>query len=189
VPASPFVHITGGDASFTCSLNGEPMAGYAYAETMLVSFGASGGNWYVVELASYLTPASEDTQTRTVLKQSADSIIFNPDWLAMQSKIIAAATQTNLQTAQGNMQAIKETNERMAQWSKNMQQQTDSFNDILNGVTLTQDPQSGAVREVPTGTGGQKWIDSQNNIGSGALSPGPDFHPLKTITRYTAPQN
>lgn len=179
-PAPAFAHTTGGDANFTRTVNGQPMAGFAYAETMLVSFGQA-GNWYVVGLASFLCPAAQADATRALLKHSADSIVFNPEWLAMQAKIISRATHVNQQTAQGNMKAIEETNARMRQWSKNMAGQTAGFNDVLLGVTLTRDPATGAIQEVPTGAGGPKWKDGQGHIVDSAMAPGEGFHPLTTI--------
>jgi hypothetical protein len=62
-------------------------------------------------------------------------------------------------------------------------QENDNFNDVINGVTFTRDSQTGQTREVQTLQGGQKWINGNNVVVSSALSPGPSFHQLQTISR------
>lgn len=59
--------------------------------------------------------------------------------------------------------------------------EVDDFNDILTGQTFTMDPATGKTWEVPTGPGGQKWMDGQQNVVSAAIQPGPSFHALTTI--------
>jgi len=183
-PGQGMVRVTGGETNFTCTANGQPMAGYVYAETLLVGTGGPNSKWYVVALGSYLAPAAQAEAAGDILKHSGDSIALNPEWVTMQNRLVAAATRINLQTAQHTMDDIAKTNARQAQWSKNMRQQTDNFNDILNGVTLIRDPTSGVVREVPTMGGGPIWIDPHNDVVvNSALSPGSAFHPLTPISR------
>jgi hypothetical protein len=155
------------------------MTGYVYAETMLVKFVGPTANWYVVALASYLAPVAQARTAGELLKHVADSIVLNPEWVAKQKQLVALATRINYGTAAANVQATNEMNARQEQWKKMMRGETANFNDILNGLTFTRDPTTGVEREVPTGPGGQKWIDNQNNVASGAMQPGPAYHPLE----------
>jgi hypothetical protein len=177
-----YVQATAGIANFSCTLNGKPMTGYVYAETMLVK-GAFGqpSTWYVTALGSYLAPAAQAQAASAILQYSASTLTMNPNWTAWQKYLVAMGTRINLNTAQKTKEATDAMNAREAQWRKMMAGETDDFNDILNGTTFTLDPTTGQQYEVPTGPGGQKWMDDQNHVASAAMQPGPAYHALQTI--------
>ncbi len=182
-PGQGMIRTTGGEAVFSCTLNGQQMAGYVYSETKYFGDGGPIGQWYVVALGSCLAPADQGKEAVAMLQHASESIAFNPDWLAMQEVFTRAQTQRNLSSALATIRATEAQNARAQQMMRNMEQQSDTMNDIINGVTLTRDPQSGVEREVQTGVGGPKWIDGKNNVVDSALSPGPAFHQLQTIPR------
>jgi hypothetical protein len=180
---SAYTQSTAGVANFTCVRNGVQMSGYVYAETMLVrAVWGQPSNWYVMALGSYLAPAAQEQTAAALLKHSAESIVMSPEWLETQAGLVGSATRINLGTADANAAATREMNARQEKWKKMMAGETDNFNDILNGRTFTLDPSTGKTWDVPTGTGGQKWMDNQQNVVSSAMQPGPSFHALETIS-------
>jgi hypothetical protein len=60
--------------------------------------------------------------------------------------------------------------------------QNDSFNDVINGVSLTVDPSTGQQYEVPIGTGGPQWVNGSNVVVESAMSPGAGFNQLQTVS-------
>lgn len=182
-PGQGMIRTTGGEAVFTCTLNGQPMSGYVYSETKYFGNGGPIGQWYVVALGSSISPADQGQSTVALLQHASESIRFNPEWLQMQEIFTRAQTAQNLRAAQATINATEAQSARAQQMMKNMEQQSDTMNDIINGVTLTRDPATGQQREVQTGVGGPKWIDGKNNVVDSALSPGPAFHQLQVIPR------
>jgi hypothetical protein len=178
-----YVQATGGNANFSCTVNGQPMTGYVYAETMEVK-GILGqpSNWYPTALGSYLAPAAQAQNASAILTYSTGTLVMNPDWTAWQNFLVATATRINLNTAQATKEATAQMDAREAQWRQMMAGESDDFNDILNGTTFTMNPTTGQTYEVATGTGGQKWMDDQNNVVSAAMQPGPAYQPLQTIS-------
>lgn len=175
---------TAGEATFQCTRNGEQFAGYVYAETMLVK-GAWGqpANWYVTALGSYLAPVDQAQAAGAMLAHSAGTIAMNPEWAQWQKYIVSVGTAINDGTAVKNWEANQQMMARQEQWKKMMAGEVDDFNDILNGTTFTIDPSTGQKYEVPTGPGGQKWMNDQLNVVSAAMQPGPSYRPLNTISR------
>jgi hypothetical protein len=181
--SSAFTQATGGTALFSCTRNGEPMTAYVYAETMLVRAAyLQPANWYVTGIGSYLAPAAQAQNVATILEHSAESIAMNPQWTEFQKWVVAEGTRINLQTAAANAQATKDMNARQEKWKRMMAGETDDFNDILTGQTFAVDNLTGKTYEVPTGQGGQKWMNSQQNVLSSVMQPGPDYRPLETIS-------
>jgi hypothetical protein len=148
------------------------MSGYVYAETTQVRMAGPTANWYVTALGSYLAPSAHAQSALSMLQHSAESIAFNPEWLVWQKQLVSTATRRNLNAAAANAEATRQMNARQEKWKRRMAGETDNFNDILNGTTFTRDPTSGIEREVPTGPGGQKWIDNGENVVSVAMQPG-----------------
>jgi hypothetical protein len=182
-PGQGLVRTTAGETIFSCVENGQPMAGYVYSETLLVGNPRSVANWYVVALGSFLAPVAQGEAAGAMLKRAAESIRFNPEWVQAQQQIVDAATRILHGVAQNNMRAMQEQNVHQEKIMKMQQQRVDNFNDVLLGQTFTRDPTTGVERAVPTGAGGLKWIDVKNNVVDSALSPGPAFHQLQTISR------
>lgn len=159
------------------------MTGYVYAETMQV--GAVMGqpaNWYETALGSYLAPAAQAQNAAAILTYSTGSLVMNPDWAAWQAYLVAVATRINLSTAIKNKIATEQMDERAEQWRKMMAGEVDDFNDILTGTTFAMNPATGQEVEIPTGSGGQTWMDNQNNVTSAAMQPGPAYQALQPIS-------
>jgi hypothetical protein len=178
------VRVTAGAAGFGCTLNSQEMIGYIYSETLFVG-GAwpSASNWYVIALASFLSPASQAEVVGAMLKHSGESIALNPEWARNQVRMINLATGVLLNTAEATRQATAAMNARQEKINRMSREETDNFNDVILGVTFTRDPVTGVEREVPTGGGGPKWSNGRGAVVDSALSPGPAFHPLQTISR------
>lgn len=178
-----YVQSTAGQATFSCTLNGEPMTGYVYAETTLVK-GAylQPSIWSVAALGGYLAPAGRAQQAAEVLQRSASTLVFNPEWTAFQKWVVAEGTRTLLAIANKTRQDTEAMNERQKRWSKMMAGETDDFNDILTGQTFAIDNATGRTYEVPTGKGGQMWMNRQQTVVSSPMQPGGDFAPLQEIS-------
>jgi hypothetical protein len=178
-----YVQATAGSANFSCTMRGQQMTGYVYAETMQV--GAVMGqpaNWYETALGSYLAPAAQAQNAAAILTYSTGSLVMNPDWAAWQAYLVAVATRINLSTAIKNKIATEQMDERAEQWRKMMAGEVDDFNDILTGTTFAMNPATGQEVEIPTGSGGQTWMDNQNNVTSAAMQPGPAYQALQPIS-------
>jgi hypothetical protein len=178
-----YVQATGGNANFSCTMNGQLMVGYVYAETMQV--GANRmmpANWYETALGSSLAPAAQAQNASAILTYSTGSMVMNPDWAAWQNFLVAQATKINLITAAKTKQATAEMDAREAQWRQMMAGEVDDFNDILTGTTFGMDPATGQPVEIPTGNGGPEWMDGQNNVQSAAMQPGPAYQQVQPMS-------
>ncbi|MGD0730287.1 MAG: hypothetical protein ABR956_03420 [Terracidiphilus sp.] len=174
---------TGGEAYFGCTLNGRQMLGYAYSETFLVGSGGPSSNWYVVALGSFLCPLDQAKTVGEILKHSAESIAMNSEWVRMQQQRVDQATRVLLGVAQATANATQAMNAHQQQFNKMMRQENDNFNDVLNGVSFTRDAATGREYEVATGAGGTKWVNGNQAVVESAMSPGPGFNQLQTISR------
>jgi hypothetical protein len=171
-----YVSATAGSANFSCTMRGQPMAGYVYAETMQV--GANKmmpANWYETAIGSWLAPAAQAQNAGAILTYSTSTLVMNPDWTAFQNYIVAVATHINLVTAAKTAQATQQMDQRAEQWRKMMAGEVDDFNDILTGTAFGMDPATGQEIEIPAGSGGPEWLDSQNDVQSAAMQPGPAY--------------
>jgi len=182
-----YVQATAGNANFSCTLNGQPMVGYVYAETMQV--GANRmmpANWYETALGSWLAPAAQAQNASAILTYSTGSMVMNPDWAAWQSFLVAQATKINLVTAAKTAQATQEMDAREAQWRQMMRGETDDFNDIFTGTAFGMDPATGQPEPLPMGAGGPVgpvWLDAQNNVPSAVMQPGPAYQQAQPMSR------
>lgn len=178
-----FVQSTAGQATFSCTLKGEPMTGYVYAETTLVrGVRLQPSIWSVAALGGYLAPAGRAQQAAQVLQHSASTLVFNPEWAAFQKWVIARGIRILVAIANKTKQDTEAMNEHQKQWSKMMAGETDDFNDILTGQTFALDNATGRTYEVPTGKGGQIWMNSQQTVVNSPMQPGADFTPLQEIS-------
>jgi hypothetical protein len=174
---------TAGEAYFACTRNGQQMLGYVYSETFLVGSVGPSSNWYVVALGSFLSPLDQAKAVGEVLKHSAESIVLNPQWIRMQKQRVDQATAVLLGVAQATAKATKAMNAHQEEFNAMQRQQNDNFNDVLNGVTFTRDTVTGKEYEVPTGTGGTKWVNGNNAVVESAMQPGPGFNRQQTQSR------
>ena len=169
-------HTTGGDAFFSCTQNGTPMAGYVYAETMLMGPGGPGSSWLVVTLASLIAPATQATAAGALLQHAGDSLVMNPAWTQMQNNLTNQAIQQMNASTQATIAATNAENAREQGMISALN--TDSFNDVINGVQSTTDASTGQKYITPLGTGGTQWIDGNNKVVESGLSPGAGFTQL-----------
>ena len=176
------IRITGGETIFTCSENGQPMAGYVYAETMLIGSGGPNSQWYVVALGSFLSPAAQGQNVGAMLKHTGESLHLNPDWAKMEQQRINQATQYLQGVARANTVYGDAQRAHQAKLMGMQEQQNENFNDVINGVTFTRDPWTGQTGYVQTLESGQKWVNGNHVVVTSAMSPGPAFHQLETIS-------
>lgn len=182
-PGQGLIRVTGGETIFTCSEKGQAMAGYVYSETMLVGPGGPNSQWYIVALGSFLAPVDKAQAVGEMLKHSGESLRFNPEWAKMEQALVDQKTQEINDATKASMTMGAAQRAHQAKIMGMQQQQNDNFNDVINGVTFTRDPWTGETREVQTLQGGQKWINGNSTVVDSALSPGPGFHQIQTISR------
>jgi hypothetical protein len=179
-PGGGLFRTTGGEAYFTCAKNGAAMAAYVYAETRLVGPGGPGSNWTVQALGSMIAPAAQAAATLDILQHSGVSLAINPAWMQMQTQLNNQAIQ---QIDASTQATIAATNAAVAhQRAMISALQNDSFNDVINGVSQQVDPATGKQYEVPLGTGGPQWMNGNKVVVESALSPGPGFNQLQTVS-------
>jgi hypothetical protein len=178
-----YVQATAGSANFSCTMNGQQMVGYVYAETMEVkaAMGMPSG-WYETALGSWLAPAAQAQNASGILTYSTGTMVMNPDWAAWQNFLVAQATKINLITAQKTKQATEEMDAREAQWRQMMRGETDDFNDIFTGTAFGMDPATGQPEALPMGAGGPVWLDAQNNVPSAAMQPGAAYQQAQSMS-------
>lgn len=174
---------TGGEAVFGCTEKGQPMAGYVYAETMLTGPGGPGSIWSVVALGSFLSPASQAQAVGAMLKHAGESLTLNPEWARMQQQLTDQEIQRLNANTRATIAATQAENAREQQMMRNMQRENENFNDVINGVTFTRDPQTGQTREVRTGQGGPYWTNGLDTVVNSTFSPGPAYHQVQVISR------
>ena len=182
-PGQGLIRVTGGEAIFACAEKGQAMAGYVYAETMLVGSGGPNSQWYVVALGSFLSPVEQAQAAGEMLKHSGESLRLNPEWARMEQQLVDQETQRLQNNARATMAATQAQTAHQQQVMKVMQQQNDNFNDVINGLTFTRDPQTSQTREVQTLQGGPKWTNGLGTVVDSPMSPGPAFHQLQVISR------
>lgn len=170
---------TAGEAVFRCVQNGQEKVAYVYAETSLFQMQGV-ANWHAAYLLSFLAPKDQAGDVYKMVFHSAASFTVNPQWQLRQAQITQANVAAALKSFHLEMQ---QTEARYQQWSASMARQGQNFSDVLNGQTLTVDPQTGQKREVWTGTGSTRWINGLGDVVSSNLSPGSSFRALQDVAR------
>jgi hypothetical protein len=173
------IRTTGGEAYFTCTKDGAAMAAYVYAETTLVGPGGPGSNWMVVSLGSVIAPAAEGTAAGAMLQHAGESLAINPAWMQVQTQLNNQAIQQINASTQATIAATNLENARERAMISALQ--NDSFNDVINGVSLRVDPSTGKQYEAPLGMGGAQWVNGSNVVVESAMSPGLGFNRLQTV--------
>lgn len=178
--ASGISHTTAGEAFLSCTKNGASMAAYVYAETMLLGPGGPGSSWVVVALGSLIAPAEQGREAGAMLQHSGESLVMNPQWVAMQNQLNNRAIQQINASTRATIAATNAENAR--EQAMISQLQNDSFNDVINGVQATVDT-TGQRYIAPLGQGGRQWINGNNVVVESGLSPGPGFTSLTPVNR------
>lgn len=175
---------TAGEAVFSCNVNGRPTTGYVYAETYIVGYGGPIATWSIVALGSVFAPTDQAMYAVNLLTHSGQSMAMNPQWSQMQRGFENMVARSNMQQAMATIRQTAQMNAYEQRVIQNMGHEQDNFNDIINGVSLKRDPNTGQEYEVPLGQGGPQWIDpGTNRVVETALSPGPGFSLSQTISR------
>ena len=175
---------TAGEAVLSCTLNGQAMTGYVYAETFIVGFGQPIANWQLISLGSAFAPSDQARTAVDLLMHSGQSLTMNPAWTGMQNRFNAMATQRNLASATATIRETARMNAYEQQMIANMDHEQANMNDIINGVQVQRDPATGREYETPLGTGGPQWIDPASNVAvQSALSPGAGYSRLESVGR------
>jgi hypothetical protein len=174
----PGGQLTAAEGYFVCTANGQQMIGYVYAETFSTAPGP-GGLWNVAAIGSFLAPAAQAQEVGGVLKQSWETFAFNPAWTTAQTQLVNAVAQRSSGDLQRHLAAAQANFERTM---NAIHQQGDEFNDILTGTAHTLDKTTGQIRDVASGTGGRLYINAQNTVAESAMSPGPGFHELQSVS-------
>ena len=144
-------------------------------------------------LGSYVAPQDQTGLARTVLLRAAQSLRFNPEWLAYQKKVDADALEYQKGRQQARMRALSQ---EVAQFEAKMHQakaqsqvaaferhqaaqaaQVEAWGNILTGITPTTDPM-GNPRTVWTGPKSGYWTDGNGRVVNSDLPPGPGWQPL-----------
>jgi len=177
------MRVTAGEAVFSCSVNGVPTTGYVYAETFIVGYGAI-ANWSVLSLGSIFAPTDQAMDAVKMLIHSAESEKFNPAWAQMQHGFENLVARSNIEHAMATIRATAQMNADQQRVIANMGHEQENFNDIINGVCLTRDPNTGQEYETPIGQGGPQWIDpAHSGVVESGLSPGAGYSRLQTVSR------
>jgi hypothetical protein len=170
-----------GEAFFSCTRNSAPTSAYVYAETMLMGPGGPGSSWVVVALGSLIAPTEQAKGAGATLQHAGESLVMNPEWIAMQNQLNNRAIQQINAATRGTIAATNAENAREQAMISGLQ--NDSFNDVINGVQATVDPSSGQHYITPLGQGGRQWVNGNNVVVESGLSPGVGFTPLTPVNR------
>ena len=179
--AAGISHTTAGEAFFSCTRNGKPTTAYVYAETMLMGPGGPGSSWVVVALGSLIAPAEQAQGAGATLQHSGESLVMNPEWIAMQNQLNNRAIQQIDAATRATIAATHAENAREQAMISGLQ--NDSFNDVINGVQATVDTTTGQHYIAPLGQGGRQWINGNKEVVESGLSPGVGFTPLTPVNR------
>ncbi len=173
------IRTTGGEAYFTCTRDGVPMTAYVYAETTLIGRGEPGSNWSVSALGSLISPTEQVARAADILRHAGSSLAMNPAWTQAQSQLTGQAVRQIDASTRAILAATDAENARERGMIDSMS--NDSFNDVINGVSLKVDPTTGQRYEAPLGTGNPQWVNGNNAIVESALSPGVGFSQLRSV--------
>jgi hypothetical protein len=144
--------------------------------------GGPGSNWTVAALGSMIAPAATGRGgASAMLQHSGESLAINPAWTQMQNQLNSQATQQINASTRATIAAANAANARQRAMIGALQ--NDSFNDVINGVSLKVDPATGQQYKTPLGTGGPQWINGSKAVVESAMSPGSGFAPLQTVIR------
>ena len=175
---------TAGEAVFSCTVNGQATTGYVYAETYITGYGGPIANWSIVALGSVFAPTGQAEAAVQLLVHASQSVAMNPQWVQMQRGFENLVARSTMAQAMATVRQTAQMNAYQQSVIANMGHEQENFNDIINGVSLKRDPQTGQEYEVPLGQGGPQWIDpGTNRVVETALSPGAGFSQLQGVSR------
>jgi hypothetical protein len=185
--------LTGGDAIFTCTINGVAMQGKYIAVTALLVPG-QGSMWAVYRLYGYIAAPGRQDDAVKVVTEAVTSWKFNPQWEAQQRGIAnSAVQQDNMRAQQIQSRARAAIAEDQRQTSdtimKGWEQRQKVYDEIsrkrenaILGTLDVVDPETGHSYKV-SNYGDYHYMSNDNYILStnSANSPGPGFRELITL--------
>jgi hypothetical protein len=189
----PNTQLTGGDVTFTCTIDGTVVHGTIVAATVK-PFPGKSGLWYVYRLYGYLAAPGREQDAQRVVDEAVQSVRISPEWQARQQQIanaaVAADNARSQQIQQQAMQAIQEDQRKTSDIiMKGWEQRSKTYDEIsrrrenaILGTVDVVDPQSGQQYKVQNYSD-YHWMNNQgtiagNNTGS---APGPDWRELVTL--------
>jgi hypothetical protein len=181
-PATPISSTDVGEVYFECPNHGR--VGYLYVITTRMHDPSSPiGTWGVAVLVGFTSARARAGEGFAIARHMAFSVSPNPQWYAgvlqiaqQQNNQIMADFDRQQQVRQAQLAKVDDTQDRDEQ----------AFDDIINGVTPTVDPQTGEKRDVATGSkGNYYWTDQNGHTVNTAswMAPGPNYRPLQVAPR------
>jgi hypothetical protein len=185
--------LTAGDASFTCSLNGNAVQGKYIVVTALIAPGMS-SMWAVYRLYGYIAPAARQEEAVKVVTTALQSWKFNPQWEVQQANTAnAAVQQDNMRSQQIRsraMQAIAEDQRETSEIiTKGYEQRSKVYDEIsrkrenaILGTLDVVDPETGTSYKV-NNYGDYHYMSNDRTIYStnSAYAPGLNLRELITL--------
>jgi hypothetical protein len=150
----------------------------AFVDTRTVP--ASNG-WTVPTLVSFITPRAQLSQTQAIAVHMMQTFKLNPNWITYQNQMDTLGGEYMVALTQAKMAQLSAQVQQFEQKMTQEQQQFQSFDNIINGVTPTIDPLTGQARDVWTGSQSEYWVDGEGNVVNSNGDPGPDYHQI-TVT-------
>ena len=181
-PATPISSTDVGEVYFECPNNGR--VGYLYVITTRMHDPSSPiGTWGVAVLVGFVSARARAGEAFAIARHMAFSVAPNPQWYAGVLQI-AQAQNNQIMADFDRQQQAREA--QLAKVDDTQSRDEQAFDDIINGVTPTVDPQTGEKREVATGSkGNYYWTDQNGHTVNTAswMAPGPNYRPLQVAPR------
>jgi hypothetical protein len=185
-PESP--QNSSGAIGYRCDSGGKSRDAYVYARTTL-----SSNLWQVKALISYIAPADQVPQVRSIIMHLSETFQVSPKWVEYQKQMDDQGYQYQMARQR---QRMAELGQQVQQFEAKMQgmrnqvnaferhqaaqaAQAESWGNTLTGLTPTVDPLSNETRLVWTGPNNGYWINGQGTVVNSNVSPGAGFHELQ----------
>ena len=173
---------------YRCDSGGKSRDAYVYARTTL-----SSNLWQVKALISYIAPAGQLPQVRSIIMHLSETVQVSPKWVEYQKQMDSDGYQYQVARQR---QRMAELGQQVQQFEAKMQgmrnqvnaferhqaaqaAQVESWGNALTGLTPTVDPLSNETRLVWTGPNNGYWINAQGTVVNSNVSPGAGFHELQ----------
>ena len=185
-PESP--QNSSGAIGYRCDSSGKSRDAYVYARTVL-----SSNLWQVKALISYIAPADQVAQVRSIIMHLSETFQVNPKWVEYQKQMDDQGLQYQVQRQQQRRAALAQQVQQFEAKMQGMRNQVNAFEhhqaaqaaqveswgNTLTGLTPTVDPLSNETRLVRTGPNNGYWINGQGTVVNSNVSPGAGFHELQ----------
>lgn len=181
-PATPISSTDVGEVYFECPNNGR--VGYLYVITTRMHDPSTAiGTWGVSVLVGFVSTRARAGEGFAIARHMAFSMATNPQWYAA---VLQTAQQQNSQIMADFDRQRQAREAQLATVDRTQDRDEQAFDDIINGVTPTVDPQTGEKRDVATGSkGNYYWTDQNGHTVNTSTwtAPGPNYRPLQVAPR------